>query len=370
MKKLFLFMFLFACFTLQAQVIQVSPLQDITSKYNQVIQQNADQSKLILNYTTRIDSLSKALSACKGSVSTPVPPPVTTPTIVPGLVTYDFLDATFPSSAWQSNITLPNTTGYPKNNGQPEGSDGFHANVEYNNMLNSVTSTISRYPGGKSIHLVCNPFNPGIPSGADGVSNFRAEIALYPFHYPTPLKTEQYFSWSYYFPNGVLDPSSTGEGCIHQLHAGMSSPAVELKLMSMAGNNLIVEIRSGNYNTYSQKNINTHYAIPTAKWIDFVEYVIWSTGDDGIYKLWIIDETGKHLLVDYKGANTFTNAAYGGTLKLGIYHYAWHSTSKTAASNSIAAGFKQAEVYIGPIKTLTRAPGNYIGDAGFDIVKP
>jgi hypothetical protein len=298
---------------------------------------------------------------------------------IAGLVTYDWTGLTIPTAsyAWPSySVDIVGSTGSPANNGQPTGSDGWHTNFEYNGSLatHGISDTQQRHTGKSSIHLDLYPYTPTLPSGADGVSNFRAEVALYPFHYLYPLKSELWLGWSYYSPTGMVDP--VNEGAIHQLHASNSSPVIELwNYYPWWGNNLTVSIRTGAVSSPTTNYVFTTFALVANKWMDFVEHVIWDTDTTGRYELWATVDGVTSKIADYTGANTYSdpgdgNSPYGGTPKLGFYHYGWHSSSNTPADNSIAAGCTHLETYIGSVKMIYRPVGNYIGSAGYDLVKP
>jgi hypothetical protein len=298
-------------------------------------------------------------------------------------VTYTWDGATFPHTAWKDNQTLPNTTGTPANNGQPAGSSGWETAVEYTNSLNDVSTAQERSPGHPSVHLICNPYSPTVP-GTEGPANFRAEIFLTPFHYAIPVPSEQWISWSYYFPtlNNFFDSSPNGEGAIHQLHASNNSPVVELWTHGGWGNSLIVTNRFGDGTNQSEVAYNTHYAIGAGHWVDFIEHVQWATDSSGLYELWIVENGVTTKVRTYNGPNTFSNPEdgnppYGGTPKLGFYHYGWHgygdATSNAAATASVTAyqatGGVQLEVYLGPVRIYGRPAGQYDPN-GLGLVDP
>ncbi|MEI8254669.1 MAG: heparin lyase I family protein [Deltaproteobacteria bacterium] len=304
-------------------------------------------------------------------------------TSVSGLVTYDWDTASFPRTAWRDNATIPNTLGTPPNNGQPLGSAGWETAVEYTNSLNSISTAQERSPGRASVHLILNPYNPTVP-GTEGPSNFRAEVFLTPFHYLIPVPSEQWISWSFYFPaqSSFFDASTNGEGAIHQLHASNHSPVVELWHHGGWGNYLIVTNRFGDGNNQMEVAFNTHYSIGAGHWVDFIEHVQWATDSTGLYELWIAENGVTTLVRTYSGPNTFSpagdgNPPYGGTPKLGFYHYGWHgygdATTNAAATANVnayqATGGTQLEAYLGPVR-IYNLPAGHFDRRGFDLVNP
>lgn len=314
----------------------------------------------------------------KNQVVTTISP--ITPVTIPGMVTYNWDNATFPQSAWQDNANIPNTGGFPSGTGHI-----WRTAVEYTNKINTVSTAIQRQPGHPSIHMICNPNTPAIPTAANpSPSNFRSEIFLSPFHELIPVPSEQWISWSYYFPtdNSFFDASSNGEGAIHQLHASNNSPVCELWHHGGWGNNLIVTNRFGDGKNQSEVAFNTHYRIGSGHWVDFIEHVQWSTTSTGLYELWIIENGATTKVRTYNGPNTFSNpedgnAPYGGTPKLGFYHFAWHGYGDTSSDNNAIANVKayqatggaQLESYIGPVRIYNRPAGQYDAN-GYKYVNP
>ncbi len=304
--------------------------------------------------------------------------------IIPELVTY-FWDSVgkFPASEWRQNVIIPHTTGTSVNNSQLMVTHAWETAVEYTNKINSVSPEYERYTGHPSLHLICNPYFPAVP-GTEGPCNFRSEIFLTPFHYLIPVPSEQWISWSYYFPqtSSFFDASADGEGAIHQLHASNNSPVVELWHHGSWGNNLIITIRYGDGIKQKEIAYNTHYSIGAGHWVDFIEHVQWATDSAGLYELWITENGLTTKVRTYNGPNTFSNPedgnnAYGGTPKLGFYHYAWHGygdikTGNAAIANVnafMASGGKQLETYLGPVRIYNCSKGHYDTN-GYNIVNP
>jgi len=323
---------------------------------------------------------------------------------IPGLVTYYWDNVgTFPAVVWTTQggtsyttPTLPNTLGTPLNNGQPSSTSGWNANCGYSNDLNTISTTIERYTGHPSLHLILNPFSPAIPQGMDdtqvtggqGYANSRSEVYLTPFHYQYPVPSEMWLSWSYYFPtlSSVFDPyvdpnypasDNSAEGLIHQLHAGMGSPVISLWMHASWGNEIVLTILWGDANNPSEFATGAtggKYPLVAGQWMDFVEHVQWATDGTGLYELWCTVGGVTTKLFSHNGPNTFSNpedgnSPYGGTPKLGIYHWFWHTGSPDQANESISAGCSQLEEYLGPVRMITRNAGNYDTNGYNDFIR-
>jgi len=320
---------------------------------------------------------------------------------IPGLVTYYWDNVgSFPAVVWTTTggtsyntPTLPNTMGTPLNNGQPSGSSGWQACCCYSNNLNSLSTSIERYAGHTSLHLIIDPFSPAIPQGMDdigvdggqGATNYRSEVALQPFHYQYPVPSEFWLSWSYYFPtlssgfDPFIDPNypntdNSGEGLIHQLHVGDGSPVIQLWMHASWGNEIVLDILYGDANNPNEYAIGSKYPVVAGQWMDFVEHVQWATDGTGLYELWCTVGGVTTKLFSHTGPNTYSNpedgnSPYGGTPKLGLYHWFWHSSSTTPANESASVGCTRMETYLGPVRMITRNQGNYDAN-GYNDVYP
>lgn len=315
----------------------------------------------------------------------------------------------FPIVTWTTNPTqyntpvLPNTLGIGYNTSTNistivSGSDGWHANCGYSNNLNTVSTSIERYAGHPSLHIILNPFSPAIPQGMDdtqvsggqGAANCRSEIALYPWHYQYQVPSEIWLGWSYYFPtlNSVFDPyvdinyptsDNSAEGLIHQLQAGAGSPVISLWMHASWGNEIVLTILYGdanNPNEYATGAIGGKYLLVAGKWMDFVEHVQWAIDGTGVYELWCTVDGVTTKLFSYNGPTTFSNpedgnSPYGGTPKLGIYHWFWHSNTMMQANESLKAMSPQIQLeeYLGVVKFEYNLIGKYNSN-GYNDVKP
>lgn len=339
----------------------------------------------------------------KHRIIKPIPPPPPVLDTINNLVTFYWDNVNvYPAVVWTVNPTdyntpvLPNTLGTPSISTIVSGSDGWHANCGYSNNLNTISTTIERYAGHYSLHIILNPFSPAIPQGMDdtqaggngqGAANCRSEIALYPWHYQYQVPSEIWLSWSYYFPtlNSVFDPyvdpnypttDNSAEGLIHQLQAGNGSPVIEIWYHASWGNKIIISSLYGDANNPTEWYFDTKYPFVAGKWMDFIEHVQWSTGNDGLYELWCVVNGDSTKLCTHNGANTFSNpedgnSPYGGTPKLGIYHWFWHSDTTLQANESLKAMYPQTQLeeYLGEVKFIYNLSGKY-NNNGYKLVKP
>jgi hypothetical protein len=328
--------------------------------------------------------------------------PILPPDTVKNLITFYWDNVgTYPAVIWTVNPTdyntpvLSNTLGTPNISTIVNGSDGWHANCGYSNNLNTISTSIERYAGHPSLHIILNPFSPTIPQGMDdtqviggqGAANCRSEIALYPWHYLYKVPSEIWLSWSYYFPtlNSVFDPyidpnypttDNSAEGLIHQLQAGDGSPVVQIWYHASWGNEMVISGLYGDANNPQEWYLGTKYPFVVGKWMDFIEHVQWSTESDGLYELWCIVNGDSTKLCTHNGANTFSNPEdgnppYGGTPKLGIYHWFWHSDTAMQANESLKAMYPQTQLeeYLGEVRFMYNLSGKY-NNNGYKLVKP
>ncbi len=277
-----------------------------------------------------------------------------------GLQTWSWSEVSgLPDLPWPESIAIP-------------GAGKWRTDSEYGGRSQVVpTRAHLREPGSQSIRLFLDPRNPPPPPGRTG-GNFRAEISPRPWHQPGPMGTETWVGWSYYLPSGYRnDPA--GEITIFQGHVGRNGPPVEIYLMK--GGDVMLGTHWGVYGTgqnhrYKRKK-NTGIRLQPGRWYDFVMHVIWDveSGGRGVTELWIDD---RHFRID--GGNVFDsdpgdpNVPYPGTVKLGMYKWPWRTDEGVAASE--AAGIRQLELLLGPVRILQRGPDDPIGAAGCACVAP
>jgi hypothetical protein len=309
---------------------------------------------------------------------------------------------TFPAVTWTTGTSgspstyntpvLPNSLGtYPYLNSVNSSLVGWEAACGYANNLNTISTSIERYTGKASLHLILSPFSPTPISGmydsgisGQGAANYRSEICTSPFSTDLPSPSELWMSWSYYFPtlNAVFDPyadpnypttDSSAEGEIHQIFpTGAVHPSVMIWMHASWGNNLIITLMSGLSTSGTEYAYNTHYPLVAGQWMDFVEHIQWSSTSTGLYELWCTTGGVTTQLISHTGANAYSDLSFSGTPKLGIYHWWWHSLKARYANESLTAMSPQTQLeeYLGPVKMIYRLPGNYLNASGFNLVKP
>ncbi len=313
---------------------------------------------------------------------------------VPGLAVY-YWDSvgSYPKDSTTVHVAplLPNTKGI--GTGQPPGCDGWCANDAYNAVLNTLSDSIERYPGHTSLHLILNPFYPAPVYDSQleglGASNYRSEVSLNPWHYLYAVPSELWLSWSYYFPTvyagydswmSPTDPADTsGEGLIHQLHASQGHPQIEIWQYASPNptyfsNRLLLRVYYGDANSPTEYYYTSgQYPIAGGQWMDFIEHVEWATDTTGLYELWCITGGDTTKVFTYKGPNAYSdpedgNPPYGGTPKLGIYHYCWHTKNPVYAKGFEAVtGLSQMELYLGPVSMIYNLPGQYDSNGFNDV---
>lgn len=264
-------------------------------------------------------------------------------------------------------------------------------NYHYDPDSISVTSATNRLrePGTKSLRFYINPTTPEPPEDGDD-GNLRAEIyEAYLFSTGEtvswgprkPLKSEEWIGWSYYFPSDFIagDTSSTK---FLQCHVGSGAAPIDLRTWNPTeypntggrcpGDTCdeFVLTRLWPDDSSESESLITDFKPMAGQWVDFVLHVVWDTeeGGDGITEFWVNG-------VKYEGtpgATTFDSPygddPYGAMVKLGMYHGSWRYQSSIDAS--LAEGVEDLEIFMGPVRILSRLQGDHIGADGYGCVAP
>ncbi|MFW5966562.1 MAG: heparin lyase I family protein [Persicimonas sp.] len=272
--------------------------------------------------------------------------------------------------------------------------DHWGTNIHHDPESISVVSTEDRLrePDTKSLRFYVDPernWPPSESTSDDG--NLRAEIyEAYEFHTgdtvswapDKPLRSEEWMSWSYYYPPDFVS-GETSSTKFMQAHAGHGAAPLDLRYWNpteypntdgrCAGETCDEFVL---HRLYPDDGEESDVAITDVKpeagqWFDVVLHVVWDTesGGDGLTELWINGE--KHY--SSAGGNTFENPEnkdhpYGAMLKLGIYHGSWRE--QEAIDASLDEGVDNVEVFLGPVRILSRPEGEHIGADGYDCVTP
>lgn len=285
----------------------------------------------------------------------------------PNLKAWTWADDSFSSQAW------------PESPNPAFGGGDWVADVMYAAGGVSISDAYVREPGSKSVRFYVDATAP-VPPDVEFKGQHRSEIRRYKWHEVVPVGTEEWHGFSYYFPpNYVHDPAN--RGVFMQLHAGRKGPPISLDQYAVKdhggkhGAQVYINRRWGVYADHkAQHRKALGFEFEPGKWYDFVVHVVWDTeaGGRGLTELWVNGEK----LYSERGGNTYDagsdpgdpNLPYGGTLKLGFYKWPWREPEAIKASAE--AGVKELEMYLGPVRTVRLAPGEHIGDAGYELVAP
>lgn len=267
-------------------------------------------------------------------------------------------------------------------------------NIEHDPGSLSVVSAGDRLrePETKSLRFYIDPRNPWPPPDdpGDHDGNFRAEIyEAYQFHDgqtvgwapDKPLRSEEWIGWSYYYPPDFI-AGDTASTKFLQCHVGYGAAPIDLRLWNpteypdadRCPGDACDEFVLHRY--FPDDGMDAEVAITDVKpeagrWYDFVLHVVWDTesGGAGLTELWIDG-------VQYyssAGGNTFENPEnkdhpYGAMIKLGMYHGSWRDNEAIEAS--LDEGVDHLELFMGPVRILSRQRGDHIGADGYSCVAP
>ena len=268
-------------------------------------------------------------------------------------------------------------------------------NIEHDPGSLSVVSdgALLREPGTKSLRFYIDPQDPWPPSEPTShEGNFRAEIyESYEFHTgdtvswapDKPLRTEEWIGWSYYFPADFI-AGETASTKFLQCHVGTGAAPIDLRLWNPTEYPNYPEGRCAGetcdefvlHRFFPDDGMDAEVAITDVKpeagqWYDFVLHVVWDTESSGtgLTEFWING-------VQYyssAGGNTFENPEnkdhpYGAMVKLGMYHGSWRDSDAIQAS--LAEGVDHLEIFMGPVRILSRLEGDHLGADGYECVAP
>lgn len=204
--------------------------------------------------------------------------------------------------------------------------------------------------------------------------NKRSEIYLAgdkltgPFTAEHPAGTEEWFGWTYYFPNNWQHDSSVSNMLIYQSkpndEMGYANPVVSLQIVGDGGLDVVRTEAGVDDNEYTFTGVT-----PTAGMVLKVVMRLVHHPTDGVVKIWM------NGLVVYNGSGLETmmpEGSGGGTSKWGIYISDWGGVD--GVLDSAAEGITEQNISIGPLKVLRRFPENpEIGvdeNSDYNLVKP
>lgn len=267
-------------------------------------------------------------------------------------------------------------------------------NLEHDPESLSVVSSSEhlREPGTKSLRFYLDPRDPPPGDSNPHAGNMRAEIyESYEFHTgdtvswapDKPLKSEEWISWSYYYPPDFV-AGETASTKFMQAHVGHGAAPLDLRVWNPTEYPDYPEGRCAGgdcdefvlHRLYPDDGMDSDVAITDVKpeagqWYDFVLHTVWDTesGGEGLTEFWINGTK----YYSSAGGNTFENPEnkdhpYGAMLKLGMYHGTWRYEEDI--QNSIDEGVDHLEVFMGPVRILSRLEGDHIGADGLECVSP
>ncbi len=220
---------------------------------------------------------------------------------------------------------------------------------------------------GDRLKFVLNPQNPSPASWCNNSFNMRAEIRTMPWKVNQPLGTEEWIGWSYTFSDDYkIDEENPW--LFFQMQQGVAgSPPHELAIVPSslygAENGEVVVINHANKTETDRSRTGV---VPTAgTTLNIVVHVIHDLGTKGLLQVWINNE----LVYDKQVGTVHESAPWGGNAKFGIYKWPWRESA--GVQKSLDQGISHLVTYMGPLKIITRKPGdeNY-GQNSFSTVAP
>jgi hypothetical protein len=220
---------------------------------------------------------------------------------------------------------------------------------------------------GKQVRFYIDPLIPETPENAPSSYNYRSEIHTAPWPINHPLGTEQWIGWEYTFgDNYVIDTSSPIT--VFQNHPGINglSPQIEIEIAALndpapaqGGEIQVVNAASSDRFVYPVKPM-------AGDKLEVVIHVIYGLGTDGLLQVWLND----HLFYNKKTATVYQDQPWGGNNKWGVYHHTFmNSTEHVSSSLNLGAG--RVELFMSPLKLLTRTPDHAeYGIDAYDLVRP
>ncbi|MEM9921317.1 MAG: heparin lyase I family protein [Bacteroidota bacterium] len=207
---------------------------------------------------------------------------------------------------------------------------------------------------GERLRFRINPKTPRPTADAHSPHNYRSEIHTAPWNIEHPIGTEQWIGWQYTLgQNYVRDVTSPIT--IFQNHPGIRglSPQIELEL---AGFNDPPPAAGGEIQVVNAANDDRQLLSlkPEAGSIlNIVLHVVYGRGQEGLLQVWINDQ----LYYNKKGNTVYADHLFGGNNKWGIYHHTFNNAPEEV-QQSLSAGAGIFDLYMGPLKMLTRAPSH------------
>jgi len=207
---------------------------------------------------------------------------------------------------------------------------------------------------GNQLKFNVNPTYPAVGNWCSRDFNMRAEIRTKPWDIRHSKGTEEWFGWSYAFGDDyVIDKNN--QWLFFQVHPGMFgvSPHTELMITKDGQFNghdagEIYVVNSANGKEYQPTGITPK----AGETLDIVVHAIWGDASNGLLQVWINGQK----LYDRQVATVYDAYPWGGNAKWGIYKWPW--ANESSVQKSLQQGVKSLETYMGPLRMITRRPGD------------
>jgi PKD repeat protein len=212
--------------------------------------------------------------------------------------------------------------------------------------------------------------NPRVPVAQNwgGNFNYRAEIRDSPSDAHHPVGTEQWFGWNYKLGSDYIHDTDV-QWLMWQTHAASGSPPVSINSYeggSAGDPGLYLFVHA---TSTSSTNLDNITRVPlgielTADLsLDFVMQLISGDETTGHIKLWI----NGNVVYDQTIRTVYTDQAYGGYVKWGIYKWGWKNEADILLSE--AQGISELNTSMGPLRILTRFldAANYLNDSYSEV---
>ncbi len=256
-----------------------------------------------------------------------------------------------------NDITLPTYSG---TKGVSFSDDQLFIDSECNENALSIVDN--------QLHFFVDPNNPPVDtSWCERDFNMRAEIRTNSWNVKHPIGTEEWFGWSYAFGNNyIIDQNN--EWLFFQVHPAIvgESPHMELLVNNdsqFSGHDAgeIYVVNKGNY----PDNHPTGITPVAGETLDIVVHAVWGDESNGLLQVWINGQS----VYDKQVRTIYAAYPWGGNAKWGIYKWPWADEAGVLAS--AAQGITSLETYMGPLRIITRKPGDidYLTDS-YSLVAP
>lgn len=222
---------------------------------------------------------------------------------------------------------------------------------------------------GHKLKFKVDPLGPEIGSWCERNYNMRAEIRTAPWQVRNPLGTEEWYGWSYEF-GASYKIDQFNQWKLFQVYPGPVGLGPQISLEVIHGDQfnghdageIYVVNKAGEGST---KYSSTGITPKAGETLDIVVHVIWGYASEGLLQVWINDQ----VVYDLQIATVTSDSPWGGNAKWGIYKWPWKETARV--QQSIDQGISHLETYLGPLRILTRKPGDpHHGEDAYQDVYP